>query len=1457
MENNKIDLRLDSCADVTLISEEFFNTLKGAPRIQQGMRMKLWQLTDKNEELKGYVRIPIFMETAEGVILESEAEAYVVPNMTVPILLGEDYQLNYELGVTRNVETGTKIRFADTDHEIMAIRVDRTSDFDRMRQSTMLVNKFAKAKTHRREKARRRRRKMKFGVEEWTVRASEDYILKPHGCHRIRVEGQLDVDQDWLVQKSLLANANDSYFAVPNTLISAHNPWVPIANPTNQPRYIRKGEVIGSLHDPKEFFETPDSAERADTLRRHATAITAIIAAQMQADTPTDATTPTVPSQQVPDEEENYGPKTAAMPDLTDYPSARMEELIDVGTLPDHLRSQAWTMLRKRQKAFGFDGRLGHLPTKVHIRTVDGQVPIAVPMYGSSPEKRRVMDEQMDKWFEQDVIEPSISPWSAPVVIAYRNGKPRFCVDYRKLNACTIPDEFPIPRQSEILSSLSGAQVLSSLDALSGFTQLELHEDDIEKTAFRTHRGLFQFKRMPFGLRNGPSIFQRVMQGILAPYLWLFCLVYIDDIVVFSKSYEEHITHLDKVLEAIEKAGITLSPNKCHLFYGSILLLGHKVSRLGLSTHSEKVKAILELERPKKLSQLQTFLGMVVYFSAFIPYYAFICAPLFHLMRKGCKWKWGAEEEYAFQASKDALHSSPVLGHPIEGRPYRLYTDASDEAAGCALQQVQPIHVKDLKGTKAYNRLRKAYDEGLPPPKLTTTLSAKTPDSPADDQWGTDFDSSVVHVERVIAYWSRTFKGAETRYSTTEREALAAKEGLVKFQPYIEGEKILLVTDHSALQWARTYENSNRRLAAWGAVFSAYAPGLEIIHRAGRVHSNVDPLSRLPRAAPEHTSPEADSGPSITTDSSLAEEQERSFNRPFNKEGFVAWSLGECLEDAKSAWSTEAFENNEGTAEDEDSGDRDPSAHEDDALDTLPVGEEYWDASNPAPNLHVEMDPKFIKDWVNDYESDQSFSRVWKDDKRKVENWKQDGRFLKDQRGLLFFLNEDYQPRLCVPKTKRNLILREAHENPLESAHSGPERLWQTLSQKFYWKRMKADVLEYCKSCDSCQKTKFGNFNKFGFLIPNPIPSRPYQSIAMDFIVNLPWSGDFNAIFVVVDRLTKQGTFIPCTTGLTAEEFAELFVKHIVCKFGLPDSIITDRDPRWTSDFWKGVARFLKTKMALSSAHHPQHDGQTEILNRQLTTMLRAYVSDDLSDWSVWLHILEFAYNNSIHGSTGASPNFLMYGFQPKSPLDFLLPKDRPRAESATYSLIPEARNFLETLAMHRDSARRAIAKAQDEQASQYNKGRKPVPEFKKGDRVLVNPHTLDWIDAKGSGAKLKQRWIGPFEITQKINPKVFRLRMSDRYPGFPVFNIEHLKKYEESGAEWGERTKMPESRRSQAGSQEYEVEAIVGHRRKRNALQFLVRWAGYGPQFDTWEPQRGLRNASIVLNEYKRKHGL
>ena len=196
LKNAETDLRLDSCADITLISYEFYESLAVKPSIKQGMRLQLWQLMDKDSKLKGFVRIPIFMTTESGDVLEMEAEAYVVPNMTVPILLGEDYQQSYEVSVTRNVELGTHVGFGQHDHRIRAVPVERTNYFGRLRQSTYMANQFVRRQFHRRNKAKRHRQKVKFGTEERTVQASEDYKLKPH-------EGHLGEDREWLVQKNL------------------------------------------------------------------------------------------------------------------------------------------------------------------------------------------------------------------------------------------------------------------------------------------------------------------------------------------------------------------------------------------------------------------------------------------------------------------------------------------------------------------------------------------------------------------------------------------------------------------------------------------------------------------------------------------------------------------------------------------------------------------------------------------------------------------------------------------------------------------------------------------------------------------------------------------------------------------------------------------------------------------------------------------------------------------------------------------------------------------------------------------------------------------------------------------------------------------------------------------------------------------------------------------------------
>jgi hypothetical protein len=224
----------------------------------------------------------------------------------------------------------------------------------------------------------------------------------------------------------------------------------------------------------------------------------------------------------------------------------------------------------------------------------------------------------------------------------------------------------------------------------------------------------------------------------------------------------------------------------------------------------------------------------------------------------------------------------------------------------------------------------------------------------------------------------------------------------------------------------------------------------------------------------------------------------------------------------------------------------------------------------------------------------------------------------------------------------------------------------------------------------------------------------------------------------------------------------------------------------------------------------------------------------------------------------GSSPYFLSYGFQPLSPSDFL--RGSVQQEGKSYSTeLKQAAEFLENIQMHRESARLAITKAQHDQAKQYNRGRRAVPELKKGSKILINPHSLEWAESKGNGAKLSQRWIGPFEVMQQINPKVFCLRMSNKYPGLPIFNVDHFKKYVESLEEFRERSVLPETRMKKAEKEEFTVEKILKHKyeKKGKIIKYLVQWEGYGPQFDSWEPKAHLTNALRILSEYRKVHNL
>ena len=857
--------------------------------------------------------------------------------------------------------------------------------------------------------------------------------------------------------------------------------------------------------------------------------------------------------------------------------------------------------------------------------------------------------------------------------------------------------------------------------------------------------------------------------------------------------------------------------------------------------------------------------------------------------------------------------------HDVSGS-YQSYTDASDVALGASLQQVQPIKVSDLKGTPTYDKLAKAWSENKPIPHLFPILSKDVEErTTADDVWGATLDDTIVLVEHVIAYWSRTFKAAERNYSATEREALGAKEALVKFQPFIEGETVILITDHAALQWARVYENANRRLAAWGAVFAAY-PGLKIVHRAGRVHSNVDPLSRLPRIPP-HNSPIVDGIATIAPDEDKQERAQAVEDRIHRANAPRAAFTVSCWEDlverrvnathyepsedpsqreadrwaAAEAQSRRANRRNKDQATEpeaeaspategttpvagsypttsESTPTTSESAHIADELPfpsedhwTYPIGvkpssQEFDDEWLNKPHLLVAMNPSVIAAFAQSYSMDKYFASKYVEDVPNPKSVITPSHFRKSKNGLLYFIDADWSARLCVPESRIHFVLKWIHDSPYESAHAGPRRFLSRLRDLFFWPTMHKDVMEYMKSCDTCQKIKVDRRAQAGSLRPAHIPARPFSTVSLDLITGLPPSGEegFTAIFAIVDKLTKFAIFLPAHDTMSQERFADLFVERVANVYGLPERIIADRDKRWSTAFWKSVVSNYGSVMALSSSHHPQTDGQTEILNATIEQMLRAYVAKDRASWARWLSVLNYSYNSSVHSSTGYAPHFLLMGYKPRTSTVGLTPEGDPVTRPFIAS--QSAEEFIGELEFHRAAARDALVLAQERQATAYNKGRRPVEALQKGDLVLINPHTLKLVDVKGTGRKLVQRTIGPFEVLEQINPQVYRLKLPPNYPMHPVFNIEHLKKYHPSPTRFEERETLP-STRELIAYPEYEVESIVGHRlttqKRGNRRMYLVHWKGHEPVDDTWVSEYDLRNAPEVTRAYLRAHNL
>ncbi|CAI7871072.1 unnamed protein product [Closterium sp. NIES-54] len=419
----------------------------------------------------------------------------------------------------------------------------------------------------------------------------------------------------------------------------------------------------------------------------------------------------------------------------------------------------------------------------------------------------------------------------------------------------------------------------------------------------------------------------------------------------------------------------------------------------------------------------------------------------------------------------------------------------------------------------------------------------------------------------------------------------------------------------------------------------------------------------------------------------------------------------------------------------------------------------------------------------------------------------------------------------------RQILLEEFHDVPY-AGHFGSNKTLAGIAKYYYWPRMAADVQQFVTSCDTCQWMKSSKQKKTGLLQPLPVPEQPWQVVSLDFITGLPsTSRGHDSILVVIDKFSKMGHFIPTNATATAEATARLFFDCIITIHGIPATLISDRDPKFTSKFWKELMGLLGTKLAMSSAYHPQIDGQTERLNQVVEQLLRTACKDDVSHWDTQLPTLEFAYNNASHAATGKTPFFLCYGREPLTP-----------HQPTTPAHVQAAHDFVTTMQQLWEKTQRRLTTMQTSQ-KQYADRQRRDHSVAVGDQVLLDTRNLNLSHLPSN---LRPRFCGPFLVEAQVTPVTFRLRLPDTWKLHNAFHVQLLKPYKDPNQQFQGRQLPPPPPVLIQDEPEYEVERVLTHRRRGGkTLEFLLRWKGYDPTEDSWVVEADMGNARRALKDY------
>jgi hypothetical protein len=968
---------------------------------------------------------------------------------------------------------------------------------------------------------------------------------------------------------------------------------------------------------------------------------------------------------------------------------------------------------------------------------------------------------------------------AAPLLcVPKKSGKLRTVVDARKRNDNTFKDVTPFPDQDQIRMDVARAKYRTKIDMSDAYEQIRVDPNDVWKTAFASPLGTYVSHVMQQGDCNAPATFQRLMTWIYRKYLGDFIRVYLDDIFVYSSTIEGHESHLEIAFEVLRSHKLFISRAKLDMYSEDMDCLGHRIDDHGLHADTDKMERILEWRTPRSQHEVQRLVGLVQYIAHFMPDVSAFTSPLEGICRNGQPFYWRPLHQTCLNRIKDLARKTPIL-KPVDFTltdPVWVISDASAFGVGAL------------------------YGQG--------------------PEWQTC---------RPAGFMSKKFTSAQRSYRTFEHEALAVIEALMKWEDKLIGRQICIVTDHEALETIKTSNRDGKsgRLIRWDEYLSRFR--YTVMHVPGELNKVADCLSRYyenDRSDEMHASYHY-----VSADVRLDPNREDLTELRLRELGTVnSQLLARRLRDRSEDRIAEA-----------DKLVRAAANHDGDAVVPAPTDAPdltVADALQDGPPLgEVVLGDKDFTVAVKDgYMSDPTLSKVID----KPHHFP----VFKVVDGLIYNKNRLGNDCLCIPRSglkgKRSLpdiVIDHAHTIV---GHLGPQRTSEYCRRWFWWPRMGIDIERYCNSCGTCQMMKTSNQAKPGLLHNLPVPTRPWQSIAMDFVGPFPQCMGYDYLWVIICRLTNLVHLVPITVRTKTTDLAWFYTRDIVRLHGMPESIVSDRDSKFTSRFWRELHRTVGTKLLMSTSFHPQTDGHSERVIRSIGQMLRSMVSPDQKDWVPKVPMIEFALNSSINGSTGFAPFELTYGYMPRiNPFP---------VEDIKY---PGVLAFAQRARANLEMAHDAIIEARVSATYHANRHRSEETPYEEGDLVYLSTANLNL--PKRRARKLAPKYIGPFRVN-KAHPETsnYSLELSDELVARRIHSTFHaslLRPFEPNDDH------LFPSRESKhfydfgmPDDDEWLVDEIVGHRFIDGSIEFNVRWTTGD---HTWEPFSGVRQLEALDNYY------